>query len=439
MMLTHKNPGFLMWLVVLATLLFAGSASAGMQLDIEKELQLLRDGQAQKHIGMARYRFAVFTFEDPDNTGLGNAVASILSHDLLMNSKVSSIGVLRYVGDLSKASGDQQLRYFDKVEPLIESQGVQVAIWGSIRRSGEGVRIDSFMQLSPSVMRSAFSFSFSMPPEIGRGRLVHRIGPDRMLTQRIALSPEQAGKLVPVAVDLDRLRAAPNDHAPYVAQLPLGSVYYVQRRQGEWIQVGLQSGQSGWLRSTGFCTGSCASLLSVSRFASGLMAYDDRASLPELSEKLAPDAKAFIDQLWAVEVLNGAPAKYAEQEALYRLDPWCPAKSGEQAIPPGGAAICNLHAIARLIGLSRKAAWQQLQGGQMKEDTMRSVADELARISMSDPRHVPTLKNLATLFDFLGDVERARLATRLADEAASTGHIPVHELAPSPEPQPSKP
>ena len=145
------------------------TASAGMMLDIDKELSLLRDGRAQVHIGKARYRFAVFTFDDPDGTGLGNAVAGILSHDLLMKSKVSSIGVLRYVGGLGKASDEKQLRYFDKVEPLIESQGVQVAIWGTIRRSGEKAQIDSFTQLSPSVVRSAFSYSYRLPPSMGGG------------------------------------------------------------------------------------------------------------------------------------------------------------------------------------------------------------------------------------------------------------------------------
>ena len=43
-----------------------------------------------------------------------------MSHDLLMNSKVSSVGVLRYLEyDVSEPSWDDQLRYFDKIEPLI--------------------------------------------------------------------------------------------------------------------------------------------------------------------------------------------------------------------------------------------------------------------------------------------------------------------------------
>lgn len=437
-----KKRNFMIWLVALIALFAAGAASAGMQLDIEKELRLLRDGKAQKHIGMARYRFAVFTFEDPDGTGLGNAVASILSHDLLMNSKVSSVGVLRYVGDLSKASGDRQLRYFDKVEPLIESQGVQVAIWGTIRRSGDRVRIDSFMQLSPSVMGTAFSFSFQMPPAMGAGRLVHRIGPDRMLTQRLELSAEQAGNLATLAANLDRLRAAPKDSSPVVGQLPLGSVYYLKQRQGVWVQVGTQSGQGGWLRSTGFCTGPCAPLLSVSRFATELMAYDDRGDIPEYGARLAPDAKAFSDQLMAVAVLNGVPDQYAEQEALYRLDPWCPAKDeatgDKHATPPGGAAICNLRAIIRVVGFSRRTAWQ-FQEGLPTENVVRSVVAELALVSMSDPRHVPTLKNLATLFSYLGDTERAELASRLAVDAGAATPDPNYEAAPPDEQHPASP
>lgn len=405
----------------LLTGLLPHPAMAAMKLDIDEELRVLRDGHAKVHIGEAQYRFAVFSFDDPDGTGLGNAVASILSHDLLMNSKVSSVGVLRYVGELGRASGDAQLRYFDKVEPLIESQGVQVALWGTIRRTGDQVRIDSFTQLSPSVMRDAFSYSFRLPAEYGGGgRLVHRIGPDRMLTQRLTLSADSAASLGLLAASLDRLHATANDSARSVGQLPMDSVYYVQKRKGDWAQVGMQSGQSGWLRAGGFCTGDCAPLLAVSRFASSLMAYDQSGSLPDKSELLAPDAAAFIDQLWAVEVLNRTPPQSAEQAALAQLKRWCPgpdAGAGNtQALPPGGAATCNLRALVQLVGPTRKGANQQLT-----PKLVRSVTDELAVVSMSDPRHVPTLENLATLFGILGDGERARLARQLAVEAGSAG------------------
>lgn len=407
--------------VLLAATLAPLTASAGMVLDIDQELQLLRDGQAAVHIGGARYRFAVFSFEDPDGTGLGNAVARILSHELLMNSKVSSVGVLRYVGDLSKASGERQLRYFDKVEPLIESQGVQVAVWGTIRRSGDRVRIDSFTQISPSVMGKTFSYTFRLPQHMGSGQLTHRIGPDRILAQRLELPADQALSLEPLAKNLDSLRATPKDAAPFSGQLPLGQVYYVQQRKGEWVKVVMPSGKSGWLRAAGFCQGACAPLLAVSRFASELMAYDySRANMPNRSERLAPDAQAFIDQLWAIEFVNALPAEFAGQEALAKLEPWCKlaGETNNQLTPsPGGAATCNLREIIRLVASLRRLSSRPLPQEQLGEDLLRSVASELARASMLDPRHAPTLMNLATLFNLLGDTERSNLASQLAEDA----------------------
>ncbi|MDP1896697.1 MAG: hypothetical protein Q8K43_02300, partial [Sulfurimicrobium sp.] len=82
----------------------------------------------------------------------------------------------------------------------------------------------------------------------------------------------------------------------------------------------------------------------------------------------------------------------------------------------------------------------QPQDGQLTGNEVRSVADELATVSMSDPRHVPTLKNLAILFGILGDAERAQLANRLAEEAGSASLVSAHDAAPlsgqtlSPEP-----
>lgn len=418
-----RLPHLAVWLLALLVMLggISPGAFAGMPLDIEKELQLLRDGQARLHLGGSRYRFAVFTFEDPDGTGLGNALATLLANDLLMNGKVDSRGILRYVGDLGSASGERQLRYFDKIEPLIESQGVQVAVWGVIRRTESGVMIDSYTQLSPAAMREAFSYTFRLPREMERAPLVHRIGPSRLLTQRLTLAAAQAEALAGIAARLDELRAAPSDSAPVVARLPLGRVHYLLEKQGDWARVGIEGGGEGWQRASGTCVGACAPLLAVSRFASGLMSYDDRGWLPERNSALADDAKAFIDQLQVVEILNRASPDRAEAEALRILDPWCPAASAsdsEAAPPPGGAALCNLRALARLVIPSREAAARHLP---LEQKQLRAVAQQLALASQSDPRHVPTLKNLATLFRLLSDTNRAKLAGRLADEAAATG------------------
>lgn len=404
----------LLGLVPVANLMPA--AIAGMAVDIDKELALLRDGRVQIHIGGARYRFAVFTYEDPDETGLGNALATIVSHDLLVNSKLSSLGVLRYLGDLGKAGDERQLRYFDKVEPLIESQGVQVAIWGMIRRTESGIRIDSYVQLSPSVMKNAFSFTFRPPREMGSAPLVHRIGPDRLLAQRRTFTEAEALELAAAAKKLSKPRTEPRDNAPMASELPLDKVYYLVERRGDWIKVAFQGGKPGWLRTSGFCHGAvCNPLMDVSQFATDLMAYDEHDShIPRHKASLADDARVFLDQLFAVEVLNRAPPQYAETEVLHILNPWC---DPQAAVPsPGGAATCNLRALARIIGPARaKAADGDMRP--LEPARISAIARQLAKDSLSDPRHVPTLTNLAILYGWLGDSERSRLAAQLAESA----------------------
>jgi len=390
------------------------SILAGEKLDLEEELRLLRDGgSVPTRISGARYRFSVFTFEDPDGTGLGNAFATIISHDLLANGKVSSLGVLRYLGELGKANDERQLRYFDKVEPLIESQGVQVAVWGMIRRTDKGIRVDSYVQLSPSVMQKAFSFSFQPPRGMRSAPLVHRVGPDRLLTQRREFTFEEAQGLAAVAQDLNRLRTAPNDNAPTAAVLPLGKVYSLIEQRNNWVKISIQNGKSGWLRTSGFCPGACAPLLDVSQFASELMAYvEHKRRIPNRSSSLADDAKAFIDQLLAIDALNHAPYK----KAIHILEPWCDSQS---AVPsPGGAATCNLRALVQIVGPIRSAAARG-RYRPLKRERISKVTERLAKDSLSDPRHVPTLSNLAILFSWLGDRERAKLASQLAETALS--------------------
>jgi len=414
---------FSLLVIWLFTLLFIGwspvdgfvpSARAGMPLDLERELSLLRDGQVKIHISGARYRYAVFTYEDPDQTGLGNALATIISHDLLVNGKVSSLGVLRYLGDLGKSSDERQLRYFEKVEPLIESQGVQVAVWGVIRRTEGGVRIDSYVQLSPSVMQKTFSFTFR-PREMGGAPLVHRVGPDRLQIQRRSFTDSEVQRLLNVAANLDSLRSAPRDNAPISSPLPLGKVHYLVERRGDWVKVAIQGGKSGWLRTKGFCTDVCASLLDVSQFAADLMAYDEHEyRIPARRSSLADDARVFIDQLLAVDALNRASPIDAEQVALAILKPWCDPQSGVPS--PGGGATCNLRALIQIVGPGKKAAALG-DSRALERERIGAIVSQLARDSLADPRHLPTLSNLSVLFGWLGDSERASLASQLAQSA----------------------
>jgi hypothetical protein len=49
--------------------------------------------------------------------------------------------------------------------------------------------------------------------------------------------------------------------------------------------------------------------------------------------------------------------------------------------------------------------------------TLRSIAFRLAEASLEDPRNTDVLHNLAVLFEYAGDTERAALAGRLAEES----------------------
>lgn len=105
--------------------------------------------------------------------------------------------------------------------------------------------------------------------------------------------------------------------------------------------------------------------------------------------------------------------------------------------PPGGAATCNLRAITKLIGMGKRLAERKSDETLDPKKQVRLAADDLAVVSMSDPRHVSTLENLATLFNVLGDTERSALASKLAKEAADR-HPSVTDVARPSEPQPQQ-
>lgn len=441
----RRGPGrcgqWLLGILLIGVLSLAGLAQAGESLRIDHELQMLRDGKATAHLAGARYRFAVFTYEDPDGTGLGDALATVLSHELLMNGQVEKRGVLRYLGDLGRAADERQLRYFDKVEPLIESQRVQVALWGVIRRVDHGLQVDSYVQLSPAALRQAFSFTLRLAYairlsrdarlpyglKIGDARLIHRVGPDRMLAQRLLLDADAAGALSAIAKGMDRLQAAPADSAKVVGTLPLDTVYHLVDRQGEWLKVAA-GGKTGWLRRSGLCTGSCAPLLDVARFASGLMAYDERGEIPQRPDTLADDAKVVIDQLIALKAMIAGSKSRAVEDTIEPLRLWCPTSPIAEARPsaPGGAATCNLSVLADAMASARGG--NVIPFGRVRALTnkafIQSLSQRLALASMGDPRHEPTLKNLSILFTILGDSPRAELAAKLAEEARGQGNSP---------------
>ena len=292
-----------------------------IQVDSEENLRLIERGvRPPMFIPDAQYRVAVFTFEDPDKTGLGNALAGLVGREILMRSNVGSIGVLRYEGSLAPSVA-QPLSYFDKVEILVDAQEVTLAVWGMVRRTGDMASIDIYAQLPPRVIEESFSWSLRMPAAMGGQSLVAHLRPARILVQSHQIQWSEAESLPVAAKALDTLRAAPRDDAAIVATLPVGSLYWVSRSQGDWSEISTGASK-GWVRTAGHCVGGCAPLLDAARFSAGLLQFIQSRRVPEVTPKLAPDAATVRDQISALELLETARPGQFEAGVLRPLARW---------------------------------------------------------------------------------------------------------------------
>lgn len=91
---------------------------AGIDESLDDQLNILAQGRVpERLIPGAEYRVAVVTYEDPDGTGLGDTIASLVAREVLTNSGVSSIGVIFFKEGVSPSAGSN-LAYFDKVEKV---------------------------------------------------------------------------------------------------------------------------------------------------------------------------------------------------------------------------------------------------------------------------------------------------------------------------------
>jgi len=182
---------------------------AGIRVSLEEELRLLEQGiQPRLRIAGAEFRVAVFTYEDPDETGLGNALASLVAGEILLRSRVSSIGVLRYEGSvLPEEQGG--LGYFDKVERVAEAQQVTLAVWGVVRQVRERLVVDTYVQVPPGTIDEAFLWIVSLPEAMGGGDLLARLRPNRIPAQRLDLPLGAIEVLGQAARNLNELRSEP--------------------------------------------------------------------------------------------------------------------------------------------------------------------------------------------------------------------------------------
>lgn len=390
-----------------------------VNIDSEADLGLIEKGlRPEQRIPNARFRVAVFSYEDPDGTGAGGAFASLVGRRVLLESNVGSIGVLRYEGSLAPKP-EQPLSYFEKVERLTDAQQVTMAIWGMVRVRESDVLVDTFVQLPTNVVQDEFSWKLRLPKAMGGDTLLARLRPARILVQRQVLPRESLERVRAAATALDTLRAKPEEGASVVATLPIGTVYWFSGRNDDWVEISTDT-YKGWVRSDGGCAATCAQLFDAAQFGAGLLQFMQSRRVPKVPDGLQPETRAVADQLAVLEQLDTAQPGRFQNTVLRPLEQLTQAPAGSAA----GAAFANIRAMAKLTTSLQAEASKS--GGSLESvyndiklppPRVREIAFELANDSLADPRNTDILSNLAVMFRYAQDVERANLADRLAREA----------------------
>jgi hypothetical protein len=432
-----KTPGIRIVLLAIALLFCAIPGNAVKAIDIEEELRLLERGKPlPKHISYAQYRVAVFTYEDPYGTGLGNDLAALVGNHILLNSGVGSLGVLRPKGQLSPTTRSS-LSYFDKVDQLIEAQEVSLAVWGMIRRVGENLVIDTYAQIPRKISEQYFVWQLKLPERMGGATLKAHLRPNRIHLQKLSIPSRSPDRIIDAARQLELLRKEPDSAAEVIGHLPQGEVYWVTERRGDWAQFMTRSGLTGWATTAGNCISECRLLLNAAQYAANLLTYMRyRHKTPPAMAGLSTDTLAVTEQIRALEALNGdlhqilgtslaLAERWTGPRRLTGQDPTTKIERGS-GVPPGGAAFANLRMLA-LIAYKLQVAFQRQikdagsSGGprliyeklRIPTAAVESMAFDLAEASLLDPENIDVLNNLAVVFKYAGRTKRSKLARRL--------------------------
>lgn len=373
----------------------------GVDTDID---DVLNQRAVDIHIPDARYRVAVFEFDDADGSGLGSAVAKLVAREVLLNSRLGSLGVLRYWGSL-RSNDEHPQSYFDKVDLVVAAQKVDLAIWGSVRREYGSLIIDVQAQLPDRAVQQRFSGSLVLPRAMGGETLSASVWPTRVQLQRLTL-PGRMGRVLREQADgIDVVRARPDIDAPPTRRLPVDSAYTVAEIRGEWVRFVI-NGESGWVHRGATCRDECAPLLATADFVGALLKFGHGGPPPAVSEQLPRDTAVIARQLVLLANLRRTTPRGAD-ELLAKWD--------DREATDFGAPYANLLALTQL---STQLRAQQGDGAydeiRLDEAVVREVATALAKASQNDPRNRGVLENLAVLFRVLRDEQRASLAVGLA-------------------------
>lgn len=404
------------------------------RLDVEEQLRIIASGEdPERRISGAEFRIGAFTYEDPDGTGLGDALASLVGHEMLLDTQVRSLGILVFEGSLAPGPGER-LSYYDKVDRVTAAQGVSIATWGVVRRIDDDLVIDTYVQIPPESLETHFSWQRALPAAMGGGTVRSRLQPDRIRAQRLRVPAAAADRFVAAAAMLVELRESPTRAARITGTVPRGEVYYVRERAGDWVRLQTRT-ENGWVPLRGHCTGPCEPVLEAASFVGALvrfMADHEDPSSPSgtatplagmATSALSADALAVSEQLQAIAGLRhfgeleirdtlALASRWSGPDRWSGVDERTRIERGN-GVPPGGAAFANLRAIAKigaeLADAHRRtgAAYDDLE---LPRDSILAIADELAEAALDDPRNIDVLENLAVLFRACGDEQRADLA-----------------------------
>lgn len=428
-----------LWVWVGCALAAPPAVHPAVEVSMDRELHLLLMGQTPpRHIPGAEFRVAVFTYDDPHDTKLGNALAALVGRHVLLRSGVRSIGVIGYTGSY-KRSAELPWSYFDRVEKLTEAQQASLAIWGMIQRLGEDLVIDTYVQIPKHAREQYFTWRLRLPESMGGGDLVARLRPDRVHVQRLRLPASAGGEFAEAAASIARLRGEPRPEAPVIGKITLDEVYYVkERHEDDWVYL-VSSDFEGWAPLESHCEGHCRALLEAGGFAGGVLAHMARPDfVPQARPRQTAEALAVEEQLQALEGLNAGQPQEIYEQTVATVEKWIGPSRLEglddergidrgSGLPPGGAAFANLRALGH-IALALQEDFRRLGDVPEEEtkaafdsvevdiDVVSDIAFDLAEASLDDPRNTDVLHNLAVLFDYVGDSGRAGLARSLEEK-----------------------
>jgi len=389
-------------------LFFAALVAQGMVVvDVNKDIDSVLAGDAPPlHLANARYRIAVFEFEDPDGTGLGSSLSTLIAREVLMRSGLRSIGVLNYFGSLEPTARHPQ-SYFDKVDLVLRAQNASLAIWGVVRRDDKSIVVDVQAQLPDALVEESFSWSLKLPQAMGGENLGARVAPARMQIQQVRMPLDFATTLVSMAQSSNIARSSPSANASVAARVQKYSALSVTKTRGSWSEI-VVDGKSGWVERPTGCTRECEQLLATATFVGALLKFSEGGPAPPVSDNLSRDTAVVARQLAVLGDLRKKEYWPAERY----LSRWGGGRAKDY-----GAPYADFLALSALAAELHKHGDQPYDEIRLDDAFVQRITTGLAEASQDDPRNTEVLDNLAVLFRILGDERRAGLAARLSVDA----------------------